>query len=139
MVRLIFESIAWIVVGLSLLFSTAHLIVACNLFSWNPRLNIETILLTMAVCISLILTFFIARKTEHISTVVVSLIVCIVLFVFGIIGFIDLYGEEYSSFLRSELSPEWFRISILIILFLPMLSWIYYPFRYIRKSKKNHF
>ena len=135
----ILYSILWIVAGVALTFSTFYLTIMCNMFSWTPELNGDTLLFALATSASMVSIIWLARKTISHLTIITSLLVCVVLAILGIYGFIEFHSEALSSsFLgRRVLSPEWFRITILMIFLTPLIIWSCYPFRYFKKSRKS--
>ncbi len=136
--RSLLYSTSWVITGFALYVFTMYFIVSLNLFSWKLKINHVTALLVFAIVVDLVLIFVLARKTTGIPETTVSFLVCIFLFVFGINEFIHLHMEKiaYSKvFSRMVLSPEWFRIMILIIYTTPLIAWIYYPFKYYRNHR----
>jgi len=132
-------SILWIIAGTALLHATLFLSVCCNLFSWNPELNRVTVLSACAAVVCLACIVGLSKKTNTLAPIVISLLTCISLNAYGIYEFKAFHSEALSSgFLgRMEPSPEWFRVTILLILLSPSIAWIGYPFRSLKKLIKT--
>ena len=138
-IKSIVYSILWIIAGTALLHATLFLSICCNLFSWNPELNRVTVLSACAVIVCLACIVGLSKKTNTFAPILISLLTCITLSAYGIYEFKAFYSETLSSgFLgRMELSPEWFRVTILLILLSPSISWFCYPFRSLKKLLKT--
>ena len=134
----------WIIAGAVLLHSTIYIELSCNLFSWNPDLDWETALAIATVIVIEIFIFWLTRKLKNTSAIITSLLVCIVLAVFGAIGFIALQGETVSKgqglgilVSRSTLSPLWYKITFLTLHFIPLFTWISHMYKQQIKLKKS--
>ena len=138
-IKSIVYSILWIIAGAALFHATLFLSICCNLFSWNPELNRATILSACAVIVCLACIVGLSKKTNTFAPIVISLLTCVSLNAYGIYEFKAFHNETLSSgFLgRMELSPEWFRVTILLILLSPSIARICYPFRSLKKLIKT--
>lgn len=138
-IKSIVYSILWIIAGTALLYATLFLSVCCNLFSWNPQIDRATVLSACAVVVCLACIVGLSKKTNTFAPILISLLTCISLSVYGIYEFKEFYSETLSSgFLgRIKLSPGWFRATILLIFLSPSISWFCYPFRSLKKLIKT--
>lgn len=136
LVKSLLYSALWIAGGAALLLSAGYLVVYCNMFSWNPRLEMRTILAASGIVASLAFMFWLAVKTRGVPVLIVSFLVCMSLAIAGIYAFIGFHAEELTPGLlgRSTFSPAWFRITILAVFLCPMLVWLFYPFRVFRQT-----
>jgi hypothetical protein len=138
-IQSIVYSILWIILGTALLHATLFLSICCNLFSWNPELNWVTVFSACAVVVCLVCIVWLSKKTNTFTPIAISLLTCVSLNAYGTYEFKAFHSETLSSgFLgRMELSPEWFRVTILLILLSPSISWFCYPFRSLKKLIKT--
>ncbi|VGO11830.1 hypothetical protein PDESU_00377 [Pontiella desulfatans] len=115
------------------------------MFDWNPTLNWETALAVTATIAAEIFIVWLAYKTSGYVVTLVSLLVTIIL-VGGAIGWYSGFQAEtlehrhggYFFLDRKTFSPTWFRITFLSLFLVPLIAWLFYPFRYLLKKYLEH-
>jgi hypothetical protein len=127
--------ILWIIGGVAFFYSTVVLLLRVNLWSWNPEINLVNTLLALAIIASFVFIFWLAGRTAHISVLIVSLLVCILLSTYGTLCFINSHRSTFLGLFNNP-APEWFKITTLMIFISPLIIWIAYPLRAFRKEKK---
>ena len=134
-------SVLWIVAGFLLFYSTISIGASCNLFTWSPSLDLNTVLSLILTIVIEVFIFWLAKRTQGYMTSIVSLLVCIALIGFGIFWFSEFQKETvgftHHFTLRDKLSPTWFRIAFLTLFLIPQILWGCYPFRRLIKSRKS--
>jgi hypothetical protein len=138
-------STLWIVAGYALLVSIVNVDLSFNLFSWSPSFDWETVLHIAVIVATEVFIFWFAGKTKTISVTIVSLLVCTALIFFGAVVFsgyqketLEQGGSGLAALVnRRELSPIWYRLSILTLFLIPLLSWGYHLFKRLIKSRNS--
>jgi len=134
-------STSWIVAGVILFLSTINLLVNWNLMNWEPALEMETALCIAVIIAIEIFMVWMAKRTRGNFSIIVSLLVCVALVMLGTFWFTTFLDEssqfDASIFSRQRKSPIWFRITFLSLYLIPLISWVLYPFRNLKKSMKS--
>ena len=127
--------ILWLLLGASLFYSALILVLSFNLFSWYPDYNMEGLILMLVAIVLVICSFILAKFTQSKIQIWFSLFVALALMVFAIFILYDFYTESLSKgfFRRTRLSPHWFRLSIFSIYMTAIISWLVYPYKYLKE------
>lgn len=85
------------------------------------------------------LIFWLSAKTKTIAAGMISLLVCLTLVWLGIeiSGFPDVHYAGTDRFSRLVYHRPWYKISILVLFFLPLLFWGYHGIKHRRESNKR--
>jgi len=124
----------WLLLGFFLYWSGGILIISFNMFSWSPELKQSSLILALFVFLILFGIFILSRHTKGKFERWLSFVVVSSLALMGGILLTEYYNETV-SFLRSQLSPHWFRISTSGIFFIPLFFHLYF-INIFKKPKK---
>lgn len=125
----------WFLLGWALFYSTLILAFLFNMFSWDPEYGIEGVILMTVSLVLVICCFILAKFTQSKIAIWFSLFVSLVLLIIAFIVLYEFYTESISKgfFSRSRLSPHWFRLSIFSIYLTAIISWLIYPYKYLKQ------
>jgi len=123
-----FICILWLLVVAGLFYLALILTLSFNLFSWSPKYNLLGAILIIVTMVLMASVFILAKYTQSKIEIWFSLLVSLVLMIFGFFVIYELYSETLSNgvFSRKKLSPHWFRISIFLVYLTPIISWLVY-------------
>jgi hypothetical protein len=127
--------LGWLLASLGLVWAIVVIQAELNFFSWNPKFNQTIILAIMGYCGTLGSMIFISRfNTRDRISQIVSLIISLILVA---LAFYIIPAEAITSGLlgRWELSPLWYRITLRLMLLLPMVIWFIGPLRFWKNEK----
>jgi uncharacterized membrane protein len=134
--RPILLCIGWLVIGAAIMTGVLGIQVQWNLFDFHPEWDAKVLGYGVLLLSALVGSWFIARATRDQASRVVSLVICILL---SVLGVLVCRPEETSqetsldsdifSLLHSEPSPIWFRGGLALVLFLPSIFWILWRLR----------
>ncbi len=126
--KTIIISLLWLVLCIGLFYDAMIIVLMFNLFSWHFEIDWKIIALLVFAIIAIIASYFLSRKTQYKVEQWVAFVSTVLLAGFGLFVFIDFYQETISHSLlgRSQLSPQWFRISVLLLYCFPLFMFITY-------------
>lgn len=107
--------VGWIIAVGALYASLVFLEFAWNFFSWGVNLNVSNMLLIVCMILGLVAIWFLAGKLEERKVAVISLVLLLGLFVFGVVVF---EGRD-----DNNRSPAWYHLSRLVLMALPVMFW----------------
>ncbi len=134
--RTILISILWMLISAALFYAILSLVLFFNLFSWKFKLDEITYAIFVVILVLIFANFMLAKRTLGKIEIWVSLAVAIGLMIFGFYVMYGFYSEViYSGFLsRSVLSPHWFRLLIFTLYLTPIICWLIYPYKLVKRS-----
>ena len=135
--RALIISVLWLILGVVIFYALMMLVLSFNLFSWHFKLDMPIYVLIFVVLLSMVCCFILAKYTTEKIEIWFSFLISIGLMLCGLVVLYYFYTETASSgFLsRSTLSPHWFRVSIFAVYMTALISWLAYPYKYLKKLK----
>ncbi len=134
--RTILISILWMLISAALFYAILTLVLFFNLFSWKFKLGTPVYVALTVILVLIFTNIILAKRTLGKVEIWVSLIVALALMVFGFYVMYGFYSEVVNNgFLsRSVLSPHWFRLLIFTLYLTPIICWLIYPYKLVKRS-----
>jgi hypothetical protein len=129
MKRSILLCIGWLAVGAAVVAALWSTEMHWNFFDFSPKWDAEALGYAALVLFALIGSWFLARASRDRGSQIVSLVICVALVAFGVLVCRP-EPVTHGWLGRDAPSPIWFRGGMAVVLLLPSMFWILWPFRW---------